>query len=591
MGVKNEFQGVKILDKILPFFPAPFPDEAITSQIGRYHILRGHRTERATYDELFQAAPFTLTYWVPYHIDRLAKRLPGSPEANHATLIKDGTLLPLFRTFGRMTYEGAAGQKFQSIKTEVPRRIVGESGITHLCLSCVVEDMDNYGAPYIHRAHQIPGVTACWKHETKTIERCPSCKCPFEIPKSLILSPWKACACGRAIDSFANIEEQATPMEIDFARFAKDLLHGAEAIEPELLVKVYKNRILGLGFRRGKSQIARTKLLAAIEESYDQEQLKKMDFAHRKGRLSGWLNLLSATSAQEAPLGRHLLFAHFLFREAKLFLNSVKLGQSEIITPPSSVGTLLPREANEAAPRRSRKVLAGVELLDMLTEVAVRNSYGLEDLWIYQFGAMKRLVKFDHDAPQRILARISNDSLRKSRTPSSQKRTTLYDRQADEKWAEAIQAASVLLYASAEKPVKITMNRLLKEAAVKGSTWPNALKFPLVYAVLEQCSESQWYFYARCMVWVIHKYPEHAGRGSKLVKLAKLESHKGVAVFQHLSQIGGQGGLSPNLIISILQNLGIPKDWRGPNPDQDFYVTGRRYIRRERLPNSKPISV
>ena len=589
MGVMNEFHGVKLPDKILPFFPAPYPDEAITSQISRYHILRGHRTERAIYDELFQAAPFSLTYWVPPYIDRLARRLPGCPDANHTALIKDGTLLPLFKAFGRMNDEDDICEKYQSVA--MPRRIVGESGTTHLCISCVIEDMDTYGMPYIHRAHQIPGVTACWKHETKTIERCPVCKCPFEIPKSLILSPWKACACGRAIDGFANIEGMATPMEIDFARFSKDLLSGAEFVEPGLLVKVYKNRILGLGFSRGGRQIARTKLLAAIEENYDLDQLKKMDFAYRKGRVNGWLNFYSAATVQEVPLGRHLLVAHFLFREAKLFLDAITLESREVITSSNSGSAILQSEIPRVIPNPDKKVLHHLEQIEMLTDIAVSKGYGLEELWLYHVAAMKKLVKFDPDAPQTILARLSKKSLKQSKTSSSQKLTTLYDREADEKWAEAIQAASVLLYASVEKPVKITKNRLIKEAAVKSSSWPNASKFPLVYAALEQCCESQWHFYARCMLWIMCEYPEYVGRGAKLVKLAKLESHKGAAVFEHLSKIGGQGGLSPKSIMLVLKNFEIPKNWCGPCPDKVFYVTGRRYIRRERLPNSKAIPV
>lgn len=580
MGIINEFNKNKISDKALPFFPAPFPDEAIVSQVVRYHIMRAHRTEQATYDELFQVAPFSLTYWVPHNLDRLARKLPGDSDKNLAAFIQECTLMPLFQTFGRVT----ADEKKQSMV--MPRRIVGETGTTHLCLSCLVEDMDTYGSPYIHRAHQIPGVTACWKHGTRTIVRCPSCKCPFEIPKGLVLSAWKACACGRVIDSFSSTEERATPIEIDFARFAKDLLFAAEVIDPVLLVKVYKKRILELGFRKGKKQIARARLLVAIEESYDREQLHRMDFAYRKGRLSGWLNILCETSVQEAPLGRHLLFAHYLFREAKLFLNSVRFVQGETLDSLSLGNSKLPGKATNVANSLNDKMLGKDDLLEMLTEFALRNGYGLEELWTYQRVAMKKLVKLDPDATQGILAQLSNDLPRKIKKSSSQTRTTLYDRQADEDWAKAIQAASVSLYASAEKPVRVTMNRLLKESIVKSSAWPNSSKFPLAYSTLEQCRESQWHFYARCIVWMLYKYPEYAGRGSKLVKMAKLESHKGVAAYRYFSRIDCGRGLSPHSIISTLQEMGIPKDWRGPNPDQIFYITGRGYARRKRLQNA-----
>ena len=568
------------MGKMLPFFPAPFLDESIISQVTRYHILRGHRTEMLTYDELFQAPPFSLTYWVPPYMGRLAKKLPGNTDENHSILIRNSTLLPLFQVFGKGVHAGAV----------VPRRIVGESGVTHLCLSCLVENMDIYGSPYLHRSHQIPGVTACWKHGTRTIERCPFCKCPFEIPKGLIISPWKNCTCGRAIDSFSSIEECALPIQTEFAKFAKDLLIGAEAVEPALLVKVYKSRILELGFRRGKNQIARTELLAAIQESYDQEHLQKIDCSYRNGHLGSWLHLLHSTSVREVPLGRHLLFTHFLFREAKHFLNSVKLAKLDGSILQNRINRYLPGNETAIRPNSVSKVQAKIELLEMLSEFAFRHGYGLEELWIHQLASMKRLVKLDPDATQNILALLANDLPQKEKVQSLQKRTPLYDRQADENWEKAIQEASVLLYANAEQPVKITKNTLLKRANVKGSCWPSPTQYPLTYFALEQCCESQWHFYARRIIWMLYKYPEYAGKEAKLVKLSKLESHKGVAVYRCFSHFDWQQRLSSHSTIFVLQAMGIQKNWHGPNPEKEFYVTGRGYTRRKGPPKLLPDS-
>ncbi|OZB09978.1 MAG: hypothetical protein B7X61_05505 [Gallionellales bacterium 39-52-133] len=270
------------METTLSYFPAPLPDEAIISQVARYHIQRAHRSEQLTYDELFNAPPFSLTFWVPPFLDRLANKLSGDAEENLGHLLERSTLLPLFRVFGKGIQEEEAGN--QKIGFVAPRRTVGESGTTHICPSCIVEDAEVHGSPYIHLAHQIPGVSACWKHETKTIVRCQYCKCPFEIRKGLILSPWQGCNCGRHINGSASPVEQASPIEVEFAKFSRDLLEGAVFIEPELLVKVYKSRILELGFRRGGNQIARAELFSAIQESYGQEQLRKMDSAYCNGR-------------------------------------------------------------------------------------------------------------------------------------------------------------------------------------------------------------------------------------------------------------------------------------------------------------------
>lgn len=567
---------------ILSFFPAPLPDEAIISQVARYHILRAHRSEQLTYEELFNAPPFSLTFWVPPYMDRLANKLSGDAEENLGDLLESSTLLPLFRVFGK----GIQGEEAGNLKIGfvAPRRIVGESGTTHICPSCIVEDAEEYGSPYIHRAHQIPGVTACWKHGTKTIVRCQSCKCPFETRNGLILSPWQGCNCGRHIDGSAIPVEQALPIEVEFAKFSRDLLEGAVFIEPELLVKVYKSRILELGFRRGGNQIARAELFTAIQESYGQEQLRKMDSAYRNGRTGGWLHLLHASSVSEVPLGRHLILTHFLYREANLFFNTVKRARNDHLITQSQIWTQFSVDAARVKKGSDRKNLTKDELVRILVEDAKRNNYGLEVLWKNQLFYMKKLVKLDPDATQIILEQLSSDFQDVSNRSPSNIHVINYDRDADERLATSIKKAAELLYSSSEDPVRITKNKLLKSVKVKVSSLPLPSRFPLAYTALEKCIESQWHFYARRMIWILYRYPEYEGREGKLVKLSKLESHRGVAVYRYFCHIDRKRQLTTNTIISILEEMGIPKNWHGPNPDRDYYVTGRSYTKRERIP-------
>jgi len=125
---------------------------------------------------------------------------------------------------------------------------------------------------------------------------------------------------------------------------------------------------------------------------------------------------------------------------------------------------------------------------------------------------------------------------------------------------------------------------LLKSLKVKASAWLSPSRFPLAYTSLEKGIESQWHFYARRMIWILYRYPEYGGREGKLVKLSKLESHKGVAVYRYFCHIDRKRQLTTNVIISILEEMGIPKNWHGPNPDREYYVTGRRYAKHERIP-------
>jgi len=439
-------------------------------------------------------------------------------------------------------------------------------------------------SPYIHLAHQSPGVNACWKHGTKTIVRCQYCKCPFEMRKGLILSPWQGCNCGRHIDGSAGPVEQALPIEIEFAKFSKDLLEGALFIEPELLVKIYKARILELGFRRGGNQIARAELFSAIQECYGQEQLRKIDTAYRNRRTGGWLHLLHISSVTEVPLGRHLLLTHFLYREANLFFNTVKRARNDLLITQSQIGTQISAAVGKMKKRSGRKNLTKDELVSMLVDDAKRNKYGLEELWKNQLFYMKKLVKLDPNATQIILDQISTRIEDDTNRSPSKILAINYDREVDERLAMAIKQASELFYSSAEDPVRVTKNKLLKSAKVKVSVWLTPSRFPLACTSLEKCIESQWHFYARRMIWILYRYPEYEGREGKLVKLSKLESHKGVAVYRYFCHIDRKRQLTTNTIISILEEMGTPKNWHGPNPDRDYYVTGRRYTKRECMP-------
>lgn len=239
---------------LLPFFPAGFPDETISSRVSRYHISRGRPTMYVTYKHLFGKPPFSLTGLVQQHLDKLAEKLPGSPQANLVELQNESTLLPLFQQFfGPKTATRHPDRIPGTPLIELPRHIKGDSRLTHICTHCLVADERDYGCPYIHRAHQIPGVTACWKHATRLIDCCPFCECPFAQPNQLILSAWMGCECGYAIADHAQSGQQlASGVEVEFAQFAQALLAAEPSrLSIEQLIDIYKARAIEIGCRWG----------------------------------------------------------------------------------------------------------------------------------------------------------------------------------------------------------------------------------------------------------------------------------------------------------------------------------------------------
>jgi hypothetical protein len=122
-------------------FPRSYPDELHASQAARYHEDSGNSSSRHSYQELYDSNPFRTTYLIPLHLERFAAKLPGSLTGNIEELLRQNTLFPLFETFGNarlnLTHDAIP---IASQIVNMPKRIVGESGETHLCTDCLQSD-------------------------------------------------------------------------------------------------------------------------------------------------------------------------------------------------------------------------------------------------------------------------------------------------------------------------------------------------------------------------------------------------------------------------------------------------------------------
>lgn len=567
--------------KILPFFPSALPDETIGSRVSRYHIRRGRPTAHATYHQLFDRGPFSLTTLVQPYLEKLAARLPGSPAMNLYSLQNDSTLLPLFQRFsGTRKATGHASRESDITSVELPRRIIGDSRLTHICTQCLVDDEHAHGCPYIHRSHQIPGVTACWKHATPLIDRCPSCRQPFAQPNQLILSAWLGCECGHSLAESA-IATQASPsdIEVEFARFTRTLLESEHIqLKPSHLVQLYKVRAGELGFGWGGNRVNRQSLFAELEAFFGMSLLSRIDPAYRQRKTSGWFGVLHSSQSVETPLHRHLLFAFFLFREAALFL---KLTQEFAEATKNS--ELLFSENNYSKspnfPERDDATVAQEELMNEMVEVAQRYGYDTQQLWNHHVGSMKRLVKYLPNACELIDTRLKEAAAKKRRYVARTSRTKARDLESDVQWMEAIRASSAAIYNKEQRPFRVTMNQLVKTAKYcpKGLQLPTEVRFPLTRAAAVAHAESTWHFYARRILWTLQSLHDPETPMHKILNLARLELYKGKAVYEYFVNVRRCGGASVREVNAILASHGIRTDWKGPCPDKTFYRAGRGY--------------
>lgn len=562
---------------MLPFFPAGFPGELFASRVSQYHLLSGNSTVLTTFKELFQSGLFSLTHWAPKKLDRLAERIAGDKQAIVFGFYRDSTLLPLFRLFAGLPFCIEDRAIPAGTGEHMPRRIVGESGSTFVCTKCLAEDAEEYGAPFIHCTHQTPGVTSCWRHRIQLIDRCPSCRCPIEPPKGLILSPWLGCPCGQKFQKSSESSlPRSTEVEVSLARFAKALFDYSQSHDrPINLAELYRQRALELGFCRGK-RVDRAALLSALEDYFSEGLLAKVDRAYRQGRTDSWLYTLSRRSFSESPITRHLILSNYLFREPEAFISQLSAKAAS-----KKVGQRLQRYQRREEAEAACDSGASVEsqfnkLLGRLVGKARQHRLSVDDLWKTDYASMKKLVKLRPEATllvERWGAKLDGPSYSKSSCRVSRVSAK------DKEWADAIKVAANRVYADPAKPLRITMNILLNRTSIRPAKWLDPGVFPQARAVCEALAESRWHFYARRLIWAMNEHSGGKIGRSVISRAAGLENARATDLWAYFHNIG----FAPTGEAAIVQleRLGIMKHWGGPYPDRVYKNVGRNYVPRK----------
>lgn len=551
--------------QILPFFPASLPDESLASRVSRFHIERGNTKTLETYRELFGSSPFAMSNLFMPRIEALAKRMPGDLNVNVEKLIHEGTLLPITRLFTTSTATWASA--------DYVRRSVGESGATRICLECIKEDVAQFDTAYLHRSHQIPTVTACWRHGWRLLDNCPECGCPIESPKDLTLAPWQGCCCGYQFE-LAEVESSAyvaSSIEKDIARFANLVLaHVPKRMLAENLPRVLRERALERGFRWGAEKVDRLSLQAAMESYYSPELLARLDRAYAKGKTENWFHFLGLTKgAIEGPLNRNLLLANYLFQDAETFLERLADIEAQ---GPYVVAHEVPPD-NAYAPTPVNRTADGVSLLvDRLAKIAIDQNLDISDLWRDHYGAMKRIAiagsKAGIEALKKVIERRSSKPAKKLVRSSAK----VHPRDAD--WAEEIKKTAVRLLNDSDRPMRVSMGSLVRNTEFKPAAWPDAICFPLTRAACIEFQESQWHFYARRVLWAMARHHGKVVARSLITEDAGLEHHRASDVYHYLVSLA---------VIPVapfkkqLEAKEIHLDWSGPCPGKEYRKAGRGY--------------
>lgn len=154
----------------LLYLPEPFPDETLHSIFSRYHRLSCNGDYRSSLQELSGRRSFNSFQDIPTCLSGLSKRASDSSSFTVERLLQGHTTFPYLQRFLLPAQINILKQRLSG---ETQRRGGGNGlGFAHMrgqslprfCPKCLDDDYSNFGQPYWHRVHQLPGVWSCPWH-------------------------------------------------------------------------------------------------------------------------------------------------------------------------------------------------------------------------------------------------------------------------------------------------------------------------------------------------------------------------------------------------------------------------------------------
>ena len=154
---------------MIPFFPAPYPDELWYSVICRYHIRSGNPSVKYSIRELYGANHINVPVELCGALSSLLEAIPAKA-LTAKDIIMQHTLYPYYTRFFSNNRKKSAymlalnGNRHAGQHIGIYQSSSMDARRLRYCPQCFDEDIVTYGEPYWHRLHQIPGIAVCPRH-------------------------------------------------------------------------------------------------------------------------------------------------------------------------------------------------------------------------------------------------------------------------------------------------------------------------------------------------------------------------------------------------------------------------------------------
>jgi predicted DNA-binding protein YlxM (UPF0122 family) len=266
------------VNKLLSFFPTPYPDEDFRSIIFRYHRRTSNTVYNETKKELFNLNSYIMRH-LPRNLRMLINRLPKC-SLNEMYFLNQHTVYPLimpFLTLGQrsqLTNDLITGIEG---KTSMAGELSGSakkgliSEYIRYCSKCLVEDHEQYGECYAHRSHQLKFVDVCYKHSLPLRTHCHLCGQLLAKPSGDIMLSELVCQCGVSLLNL-NDEVVGSVMK-DLAADSQCLINYNNNIDADELSQRFLACIGEKGYIHPSGIILKSKLLRDFLRYLEKEKL------------------------------------------------------------------------------------------------------------------------------------------------------------------------------------------------------------------------------------------------------------------------------------------------------------------------------
>lgn len=196
-----------------------YEDELCYSVFGRFFVRSGYLSYRSVAEDLFVNSKVRANMELCNLLTNNVQEQIGSMES----FVLEHTMFNYYRAFlspekQSAVWEMAMAMDIKQLSNALP---VAKSKYTrHLryCTECVKEDRLQHGETYWHRAHQLYGISACYKHGCKLIDSV------IEISSA---GPPMLVTAEESVDDLLSSAEAAKDIEVRLANYANAVLQSS----------------------------------------------------------------------------------------------------------------------------------------------------------------------------------------------------------------------------------------------------------------------------------------------------------------------------------------------------------------------------